>query len=855
MAQQWIVKRPQAASAPVPPPTQVLPLAILGTPVLTTSYATDQNHQLLIDVTIPISWPSNNSGDVDRLITHLLAPDNYVDTQEAFVGGPGAGGSTAGQETPGIVIGDAANASKVVDLDSTGIMIETPWDKDRPFVHFTQPVPTEPEWWRAIVVSASKTATNKVDGSPSVRFHALPTGADVLGLEYAPLGLNFHLIHPVTGAVTDQPYYDTAEGGVPVWGFSCTWENDVKDPRYPVLGGYDIEIEYPDGKKETHASKSSNDRRHDSPMWTFGAPGNFRVWLISWSSQAGNPRNTPVLKLTPSIAFYVSAPTGPVGSEHAANVTGFALVNPYYGKNGQGQKTLYLPFQWIKPDDRIYQGGIIVMIRGDGTHYPLTGLETDSSQVCELQQFPATGATEAVTFYFKSVSTSGDVNTYKAGYPGDPTATPAIAITLTGPADTTPQVAVFTASIVYAKDEFGNNLYGYSGTWSNPNKALFPEYQGVKIARADSAGNNRIDLTGVLPGTSFQTDLWPVTPASGIYLYAISVDVNGVERAILNSPRIGPLFITAQGGTISNDALPDLDVANFAAGVEPLTFVNAPPDLNGWLNVPKQTTEVFNQNDQRLYRWDTNIGRYRVVGSALDIVASTITGGLIKAGAITSLHMAAQEILVGPLPSGGTPAVDARPPIFKVEGPTRNMVGFFGTYQGWEGIYALNLRVGPNFTTPMLEANSSGLFIKGSATNNVVFEIVGSALGDYVRMSPITFDPSYNSIGVLVSNATGGVQSYHVSRGLIAYENSNKIFALARNPNWAAGELVLYGPNDANTIRVLLTGVEAGVGKGIVRADRFDCASSPGQTVTYTVNLSSGGTATLTFKGGLLTSP
>jgi hypothetical protein len=846
MAQQWIVKRPQAASAPVPPPTQVLPVAILGTPVLTTSYATDQNHQLLIDVTIPISWPSNNWGDVDRLITHLLAPDNYVDTQEAFVGGPGAGGSTAGQETPGIVIGDAANASKVVDLDSTGIMIETSWDKDRPFVHFTQPAPTEPEWWRAIVVSASKTQTNKVDGSPSVRFHVLPTGPDVLGIEYAPLGLNFRLTD-VAGNTTNVIRHDVIEGGTPVWGFSVSWDNDTKDPRYPVLGGYDILIEYPSGSREPTASKSSNDTHHDSEMWTFGAPSDFTVWLVSWSSQAGNKRNSIVAGLTPSVKFHVELPTGPSGNEFANDVIGFRLTNPYYGKNGSGQKTLFLPFNWSKPDDRRYQGCIIVVIRGDGTHYPLTGLETDTEQVCELQQYPTTP--EAVTFYAKAVSTSGNVNEYVAGV------TPSISFTLQPPAETTPVVNAFQATINYAKDEFGINTYNYSGTWSNPNKALFPEYQGVKIVRANADGSGRIDLTGVETGTSFNTSYWPVQPANSIYIYAISVDVNGIERAILASPRIGPLFITAQGGTMSNDALPDIDVANFAAGVEPITFVNTAPDANGWLNVPKQTTEVFNQNDQRLYRWDTNIGRYRVVGSALDIVASTITGGLIKAGAITSLHMAAQEILVGPLPSGGT-AADARPPIFKVENPSRQMVGFFGTYQGWEGLYALNLRVGKSFTTPMLEASNLGLALRGTVADPIGFELT-DANQSYVKMSPITLDATYQSIGVLVSSPspTNASQTYHVSRGLIAYENSNKIFALVRNPNWAAGELVIYGPNDPNTIRVLVTGVEAGIGKGIVRADRFDCGSSPGQTVTYTVNLSSGGTATLTFRGGALITP
>ena len=842
MPQQWLVKRPQEGSGYIPPVTQNLPSAILGTPVLTTSFSTDENHQLLIDVTIPISFANGNAGDVDRLITHLLAPDTSVDTQEAFVGGPGVG------ETPGIIIGDATQASKVVELDSTGILVETPWDPDRPFVHFTQPVPTQPEWWRAIVVSASKATTNKVDTSPSVRFHVLPTGPDVNGLEYAPLGLNFHL-RDKDGKVTEQPVYDTLEGGVPVWGFHATWENDTKDPRFPVLGGYDLDVQYPDGSIETHASKSSNDLKHDSPMWTFGAPGNFIIWLVSWSSQAGNPRNSRVADLTPSRKFYVSAPTGPTGKEYAANVIGFRLTNPYYAANGQGQKTLYLPFEWSKPDDRAYSGCIIVMIRSNGTHYPLTGLETDDKQTCELQQFPAPGLTEDVVFYAKSVSLSGDVNSYIAS---GPNATPSISVTLNGPPDTTPKVTLFTATIVYAKDDHGNNVYGYSGTWANPNKAFFPEYQGVKIVKVDATDSGRVDLTGIQTGTSFATDMWPVPSATTVvYLKAVSVDTNGNERPLSDSPRAGPLFITPQGGTITNDSLPDLDVSNFAAGVEPVTFVNAAKDPSTGLlpaSVTKQTTTVFNNNDQRLYRWDATVNRYKVVGTATDLDANSITTGYLAAGSVTTLQMASREILVGPLPINGGPN-DMRPPIFKVENAARSMVGFFGSYSGWEGLYALNLRVGPSFAAPMMEASASGITIKGTAANPVTLEMTATG-GDYVKMSPIQFDPTYSSLGILVSNASGSSQTWHVSRGVVAYEGTRQIAALARNPNWAAGEVVLYGPTGVEACRMSAT--ENGFHSGYVRVStRYDVGTYNGQAGTYNVALAGGGSVRLQFLGGL----
>lgn len=886
MPQQWLVKRPQEAGTPVTPPAVILPNAILGTPVVTTGYGTDSNNQLLIDITIGITWLDNNWGAVDRLKVLLYAPDNMVDSQEAFVGGPG------GAETPGIVIADststedAAHASKVMAIDSPALMVQPDWNADRPYVHFSYPAPTAPEWWRVIVISASKTAENPAATSPWVRVPVTPQGPDVHGVEYAPLGLDFHLIDPKTGAITDQPYYDVIEGGAPAWGFSCTWQNDAKDPRYPMLGGYDIEIVYPGGSRETHAAKSSNDTRHDSPLWVFGAPGRFGVFLISYGSQQGNPRNSLIPGLTPGATFDVGAPVGPPGQERAKNVVNFVLANSWYGKNGAGQKTLFLDFRWTKPaDDRAFGGVILVMIRG-GQSYPLTGLETDTEQICELAQFPA--ASESVIVYAKSVSVSGDVNEYLAGYPGDSEATPAVSFTLVPPANNLEDVSGITWAVNYVKDEFGANHYFFSGSWETPNKALFPEFQGVKIyfirKNAQGAITEQILLTGVETGSSFKTTPYP-TPAAitGGYLVFATVDVNGVEKSIALSPQ-KEVFIQPQAGTLKNESLPDLDVANFAAGIEPVTFVNqAPSEVDGTLvGHAKQTTVVFNNNDRRLYRWNDLLDppRYKVTGSALDIVADTITAGLIATGAIRTEHLAANEILVGPKhPTSEQVTGTQRPPILKVINWTglnnsEKMVGFFGTYApsgiAWEGIYALNLKIGPEYANPVLEASATGLLIRGtSATNqNVTFEMI-DASNNSIRMSPIVFAPTYNSLGLKAASDPAIYpfnECWHVSRGFVGFErvsagdpSARKIFALARNPYYRAGELVIYGPEAAENIRVLITGVDendmAQRAKGIVRADRFDCANKPGHTHAglLTVIKPGGLSVSLEINGGIIT--
>lgn len=1012
MPQQWIVKRPQASAPPPPLPSESLPHATLGTPILTTSYATDQNNQLLIDVTIPVSFPGG-SGDVTRLITHLLAPDTSVDTQEGLVGGPGTGGTVPGEEVPGLIIGDATQASKIVPIDSPAIVIDTQWDPERPFIHFVQPSPVAPEFWKAIVVSASKLTENRLADSPSKRFLAEPKKPDVSGREYAPLALNFHLIDPDTGAVTDQPYYTLTDAGIWKWGFSCVWENDVKDPRYPVLGGYDLEIVYPDLKVELHASKSANDLRHDSPLWDIGAPGEFTVRAVSWSSRPGTPRNSVIPDLTPHVTFSVSTPLGPpgeqytsvvsgqrlvsqdygkagdgsrvqnlvldwdeppddpsfsgviltmqrpgkpkatitglitddtitypladfptapeevtfaflsvdvsgnvnpyqpgvtpeltvtlnppplgsTGQEYAGLITGQRLVDPYYGKAGSGQKVLNLPLQWNEPADTSYFGALITLQRPGRAEETITGTVTDDRFSYVMPDFPV--APEAVTFRFYSVDGAGNVNTFQSG------TTPELTVTLNPPPATLPRVQTgsFTASVVYGKDEFGGNTYGYEGAWVNPDKAIYPEYQGVKVFWTKTRTlSDRRDLTGIVTEQKFKTAMWPLAADSGIWLYAISVDVNGVEAPFHaeDTPHVGPLFVTEQGGTISNDALPDLDVANFADGIEPIKFVTQPVASDGTLSIAKgETTTVFNTTDDRLYRWQDAIGKYKQIGGGPDIsaneiqshhlISDAVTAGKVAAGAIKTRELAGNEILVGPSMAGlGNPA--DRPPILKVNNATGSMVGLFGTYAGWEGIYALNLRVGPSFAFPILEATASGLFLKAQSNDpNKAFSFrMTGPLGGYVLMDTTTYDASYASLGVLCSDpgdVNKAIQTWHVSRGIVlqSWDGSftRKLLAAVRHPSWDAGEVILYNRNDsyiapnASRTRVYLSALDPdnpSVAKGVVRADVYQTTSPlledsdeesrmlgfvrhTGRTGTVTVALADGGSLILHFRGGIL---
>jgi hypothetical protein len=203
--------------------------------------------------------------------------------------------------------------------------------------------------------------------------------------------------------------------------------------------------------------------------------------------------------------------------------------------------------------------------------------------------------------------------------------------------------------------------------------------------------------------------------------------------------------------------------------------------------------------------------------------------------------MATNELLVGPTPGGGGASTD-RPPIFKVNDGTGTMVGLFGTYLGWQGIYALNLRVGPNFATPLMECSNLGLTITNSK-----FTIIAGGGASAIEMSPAYFDPTYSVLAVKATDNAGATTNL-VSRGVVIYNGLSKSCSLNRHPTVAAcGEMVLYNGG--------LIVIHADSSTGVVRAERFQSGASPGVfgPVTRTLSLSGGGTTTLTVTGGLVT--
>lgn len=796
----WLYSKGNASGSPIPP-APVLPLATLGTPVVVTGYAIDDQNRHLQQITIPVSFPTGIAPG-DRVRVYLLAPDTTVDTQESFVGGPGV------NETPGIIIGDATTASKFVTRQEAEYKGEFIWDSGNPSVTFNHPSPVIPQRWRAIVVTASKTVENAISSSPSVAFDVIPDPADVSGREYAPLGINFRLLD-ATGVPTNDPQYTRQDGGGWLYRYSLGWGNDTSDPRFPSLIGYDIEVEYGDGRRETTASKSKNDLHHDSDKWPVApAPEKFTIWLVSFTDKG---RNSIIPNLTPSVTFTVTVPVGLPGQEYAPNVTGFAYSVANYKTNANGQKVLMMTFVWTNPGDRSVYGGVVLhrSIAG-GPPSAITGVVTGESVTVEFDSYPA--ATESWVFTAIAQSPANQPNTYVSGV------TPEFALNISPPPTGTPPVLSLNATVVYSKDQFGINVYGYSVTWVDPNRLTNPDYQGAKIYWSYAAdGSGLQPLSDVNSGQMWKSAMWPVVvDMTGRWIYAVSVDVNGKEATHgVSTPRVGPILITEQAGQIDNEAIPPIDITKFPPGMEPVETVSATPSSDGTLpGVAKKTQNVTNTVDWRLYQWNTSLAppRYKIVGTAKDIAPQTIvnelyaldsiTAPIVRASAISSIHMAGNTLLVGPTPSG--PVAD-RPPVIQVNdntaAPNTKIVAVIGEWLGWQGIYGVNLRIGPAFANSGdpkwigLDASASNVTIK-----NITLQIEDNQASSHSVLftSPAAFDPTYDSLALYCAdkNGFGNNRAALVSRGFVMWEgvtpgSGTVLAALVKHPSYRAGELTL----------------------------------------------------------------
>ena len=347
---------------------------------------------------------------------------------------------------------------------------------------------------------------------------------------------------------------------------------------------------------------------------------------------------------TPHVHLALSSQVGTVGAEHASLVTNFDAYQIGYDTDGSGQKTLAIGVTWTFPVDVRYGGLVVFMIRS-GVHYPMTGVETGSSTVIRMKNFPAVNTD--VTFYGLSVDINNRRNTYQDTTPKDN-------LTLTPPelgaagSEYTPMVTGLSVTPSYPAMADGTSRALLDVQFTKPND---PTWGGVEIRSWDGSTWATWLKTTASPAVF---DI-PVGVLSKAYaVFAISYDVNGrLNTVVAATPKV------------------DITVGNTLGQLD--------------LTKAKATTydsDIFVIADGKFKVWAMN-------------------GSLIVTGTITSAALDATEISVG---GGGN-----KPGKFGVYNASGVQIGFIGVEDGVAGAWFKTLGVGgANKSVPKLAADASG---------------------------------------------------------------------------------------------------------------------------------------------------
>jgi hypothetical protein len=436
-----------------------------------------------VKIQIPYTPPSTLNG-FDRVHTYLQAPDDAVDAKAAISTGapPASKGFRIKADSASIT----DSISRVVpnqDAIDVGVTVDDP--KER-VITFVRPMPQTAEYWRAYCAPGSKDVEPvlvKGDGpgaTPSVRFQVDPAQLETLnaGLEYVPVAASFTTI----GAF---PRYGNQDGGDPWYGFDVQWTDKVTDPRFPDLGGYQVYIEYPDGRREPNSGQMPLSRHtFTSDRWSQSdTVEDFTLWLVSWRKIDGQ-ENTIIPGVTPTLKMTVRPQRGTAGQEYTGLTTVTGVVQNYI-TDAQGQKALRLTILGQTANVNGYGGYQAWIIRkygtGAATHHALTGTgETIFPVESWIEDFPQTD--EPAALYALSVDSNGRVNTYDAGV------TPLYTFTLGAPTTGGPGVeyapliippgSSSLVTITTLSTDDGTTMLKAVSNYTNPTG---PEYGGAGI--------------------------------------------------------------------------------------------------------------------------------------------------------------------------------------------------------------------------------------------------------------------------------------------------------------------------------------------------------------------------------------
>jgi hypothetical protein len=366
----------------------------------------------------------------------------------------------------------------------------------------------------------------------------------------------------------------------------------------------------------------------------------------------------------------------------ADQVTGFSVT--VETQNRAGIPSGRFVFNFTKPSDPDYYYAQISRIATDATYTPLPGAvygvvagEVNPTKQTDWWPLPATA--EYWTFKSESVNYRKEFNTTSAPISNVSVSTSS-GITQIAPATITtaafastirPVDLVSTASISVSSIVVASN----TGT--------------VTTSSAHGLASGR--QVAIFGGTGTSSKL------NGLY----AITVTGANTFTITTSGVSNGTYSAG---LSEVPLPSLPSATYPSGA--VAFMTA---------------------NTKLYR--SNGTSWTSAADGSDIISNSITAGQIAAGAISTTELFAGEILVG--------QGSGKPTRFKVVDSSSNTIGFIGDDSSipFVGAYFVNLRIGPNISTPIISASSSGVSINGAtfslAANGITTTIDNTTSGGY----------------------------------------------------------------------------------------------------------------------------
>lgn len=722
-----------STATPTPTPIPVPSYTPAGDVTLGTPKISYQQNGM-VHITIPFTVPSPLD-TWDHVWAYLQAPDDAVTLSKAIV----TTGVPSGNK--GFFIGPAGSASNIVPNSSP--IPFGPFRASEPVLVIDYPAPSVTQTWRVYAPSGSTEIENKLvsvnDGgtpTPNVSFTVNPIGAGVSGEEYAPTAAAFTM-------AAGWPRYSHQADGSWLWGFSIQWSNKTADPRYALLGGYDVIVQYPDGHMETQASPAKGNLGgvETSDMWPVPSTNTtFILWLVSWSTANGfKQTNSIVAGVTPSLAFTIGPQTAGPGAEYAPNVPNYSAFITGWHVNAAGQYTCQITFNFDVPMDVTWGGVVIHMIRADGTDYTLSGVTKQSPFVYDLFSYPQ--ANEATTVYWLSQDTTGHENTYVPG------TTPSQALTLVpipyGNAGTeyTSLATATSATIQYSTTVDGVEVWRVRIVWTKPSSdATFGGITPTIVWQSDGRVVPLGDVSD--PSATYYSSWFQMGASDVAKVYLVSFDVNnkantlvaGVTPLVINTTIAPQTSGKVNGGRIDSATLAhNLAVNSGLLGV-------APPGL---------LTDLT--------------GAYAL--GTTNISDNAVTTPKLIAGAVTTPKLQTTEITIG---WGGT----SMPVRFRMYGNTGLPVAWIGDdtansgkvggwfkslWAGGTGPAGAPFNVENGLLSIVMDSTNAGATPFQLTYNGIVTSITNSAVLGYQAGLTMVDTPG-NHGTIFVGASSGGAQ-------------------------------------------------------------------------------------------------